>query len=39
MKDDVEHRHPKRENLLYQNQSHLVYHRFWMKQAVRNKEM
>ena len=30
----MEHRHQKRENLLYQNQSHRVYHKFWRKQNI-----
>ena len=29
---DMEHRHPKKENLQYQNQSYRVYHKFWKKQ-------
>ena len=28
----MEHRHPKTENLQYQNQSPHVYHKFWRKQ-------
>ena len=31
-KDDKEHRNLKRESL-YQNQSHHVYHKFWLKQS------
>ena len=27
-RDDVEHLHPKKENLQYQNQTHRVYHKF-----------
>ena len=35
--DDVEHRHPKRENLQNENQSHRVYHKFLRKKLVRNR--
>ena len=31
----MERRHPKREHLLYQNQSDRVYHKFWRKHNLK----